>query len=322
MSGKLKASSFCFYLALLLNSAFAADANQNLGGQLSEENFEENYKDVEGESPYLSNKLSEEFISNQDGISPNIPGEASEEDLLKIKPEKLNSGILVPGAAGNLDNILTTSDSLDFKARRKMSNTNFSFFYTQDNFNYQNDRDIYQKTYRDAPRAQEGGSLHLGFDWFFVRSFIDLFINAGAGFGFNSGKGVFVTGEQSDTSFKLWTLPVDLGLGLSIPISSYFKLTAMGGGSALGLYQSRGDREKNDEDKYVRQVGYGYYAQAKLQISLSGFMDQTAFEMYRDYQITNMLLDFIVRNQNYSSFGDPITVDGLSYGVGFSFEYL
>lgn len=322
MSGKLRPNSLFVLFLFAVFSVQAENASQNLGGQLPTDQIHEMYENVEGEAIYLPNSTKTENIPNVQGSSVYIPGEEHEDSIPEVTEDKKSSGIIMPGVMENLENVLTTKDSLDFKTRINQAKWNFSFYYAQDNFNYQNDQNIYQRTYRDSSGSQEGGSIHFGFDRYFSRRFIDLFINAGLGFGVNVGKGVFISGEQSDTEFKLWTLPVDLGLGLSIPVSRFFKLTGMGGASALGLYQTRSDRLPEDDEKYVRQFGYGYYAQAKFQISFSGLMDETAFEMYRDYQITNMLLDVIVRTQDYSSFADPITINGTSYGIGFSFEYL
>jgi len=314
----IKKISFVLILAFF-NFAHAEDMGQNLPNQLPEDEFNNGHYENDDYAGHLSNQQTES-VKPESGETSFIPHALEGEQLLPTN-ELLHPAVPAAGTMANLENIYTSSDAEDFKQRINSGERSFSFYYLKDNFTYQNDRGIYDSTYRGSG-SQEGGSLHLSMDGYFNRKYVDLFWNLGAGFGYNQGKGKFVTGDTSDTTFKLWTLPVDMGLGFSIVLGRWIKLTATGGPSALGLYQNRDDRSPEEDDKSVRQIGFGYYATGKVQISLSSLMSRQAFEMFRDYNVTNTLLDFIVRTQNYTKFSKEITVSGTSVGLGISFEYL
>jgi len=320
LSGNQIKKTSLLLILFLFHLAHAEDMGQNLPDQLPSDEFNQRAYENDDYAGHLSNQQTES-VKPESGETSFIPNALQGDQLLPTN-EILHPGVPTAGTMSNLDNILTTNDAEDFKLRINSGTRSFSFYYLKDNFTYQNDRGIYEKTFRARTGAQEGGSLHFAMDGYFNRRYVDLFWNLDTGFGYNQDKGVFVTGVQSDTTFKLWTLPVDAGLGLSIPIGRWIKLTAAGGGSALGLYQSRNDRDPQDDDKEVRQIGFGYYAQAKMQISLSSLMSRQAFEMFKDYSVTNTLLDVVIRSQNYTKFSEEITISGTSYGLGFSFEYL
>ena len=151
---------------------------------------------------------------------------------------------------------------------------------------------------------------------------MNLYWSGGAGLGFSTGRGIFVSGDRSDTTFKLWEIPVDIGLGLEIPFSSWFKISGTAGPSAMVLAQNRSDFERGEKGKRKYQISPGYFLNGQVKINLTGFNDETAHELFTSSHITNLYLNLEARMQSYKDFQDDIDVTGTSLGIGFTFEYL
>jgi hypothetical protein len=253
-----------------------------------------------------------------------LPGGSSFYDKEETK-EKANKQIehKVSGAEENSSQILTfkNEDLLDqFKDKGHYL---FSFGFHMDTYDWEDTRGRFQRTFEDSTGSIRPGSLLLGFQRYLFHSYINGTIGFNTGFGFSKGKAIFTTGEVSDTTLTLWQFPVELGLGLEIPLSSYFKLFAEGGPMGLALLQNRDDRESGEKGKNVRQFGYGYFAKAKFGISLSRFLSQYGHNLYSNYQITDSYLNFEIKMIDISNFKEEsISVSGTSFGLGFSFEYL
>ena len=90
----------------------------------------------------------------------------------------------------------------------------------------------------------------------------------------------------------------------------------------MGLYQSRTDLDRDNDDRYRRQISYGYFGQAKVQISVSAFFSGIAFSTYSESDMAGMYLNLEARTQSYENFQDDISITGSTFGLGFTFEYL
>lgn len=204
----------------------------------------------------------------------------------------------------------------------------FGFYYIRDQYDFFDSTGVYNRTFGEAaPRSVQGGSLHFSFENYWSHRNIWIGWGMNFGVGLAQGKGSFTSGtavaEQSDTTFSLWTLPVDLGLVLEIPLGSWLKIGLSGGPSVMGLYQHRNDRDNSDSGKRVRQVSYGYYGKANLKISLSHFSPSLAIRNLKAYQMTKTYLTLEARIQNFENFQDEdVSITGSSFGIGFAFEYL
>ena len=105
-------------------------------------------------------------------------------------------------------------------------------------------------------------------------------------------------------------------------LNHWFKIAAVAGPSTEALYQNRSDYAQGEKGKNKIQVSYGQFANAQFKFNLSGFSSSTAYELFTESQITNLLLNLEVRYQDYHHFQDPVKISGTSFGVGFTFEYL
>ncbi|MBI2521800.1 MAG: hypothetical protein HYV97_15400 [Bdellovibrio sp.] len=203
--------------------------------------------------------------------------------------------------------------------------TNSAFglsYYAADNYEYHDSNNVYNTVFRDGTKSKNSGLLLFSSASYFARGFLDLKWGLNIGAKYNSGHGLFPGGAVSETRFSLWSIPVDLSLGFDIPLSRFLKFSASAGPSALGLIQSRNDRDYGEKGKHNRQVGTGYFASAQALIGLSSFFPKYGVEMYTDYGVGQTQLSFEGRMVNYQNFQDDITVDGTSFGVGIIFEFL
>ena len=86
--------------------------------------------------------------------------------------------------------------------------------------------------------------------------------------------------------------------------------------------QVRSDRGDGEKGKRRRQFGQGYFGAAKLKFALGPIFERNAYSLLRDSDVSRFFLNLEARYQNYDDFNDPVTIDGISYGLGFSFEFL
>ncbi|MBP9681592.1 MAG: hypothetical protein KBD76_09320 [Bacteriovorax sp.] len=248
-----------------------------------------------------------------------------EEITLKneVKSELGGVGYTVPGTYEKKENYIDVDKGQMASDFRSHSSGAINFSFIQNNYRYESQNDIINKTISEGYKHVKGGALYLrGDQYFFRRDFVNTFWSLGGGLGFNSGRGLFITGEQSSATIRLWEIPVDLGLGVEIPLYHWFKMAATAGPSVEALYQNRSDYSQGEKGKNKIQVSYGQFANAQFKFNLTGFSSNTAYQLFTESRITNLLLNLEVRYQDYRHFQDPITISGTSFGVGFTFEYL
>ena len=314
---------------LLISQVYAADAGQMVFDAF--ENSEEIVKDIkdvdkeDGSAGFLADSvtISEDAIEQSDEIDPFLPVTKQSITEPTERDELLDQGQRVIGDASiPQDRLVEANDRELFKRVSKHQSSSFSFYYVQDSYDVKDQRGIFKRTYVDDSGALSGGSLLISWEKTFYNSWVNLGWGANFGAGLSQGRGTFIDGERSDTDFSLWTIPVELGLTVELPVSSWFDLAIEAGPGVLGLYQVRSDFEKGAKGKRRRQVGTGYYAEAKFKLSLSNIFTRSAFSFYSEYGISNATLDIIARMQDYGNFQDDITISGQSLGIGFTFDYL
>lgn len=220
------------------------------------------------------------------------------------------------------DRLIEANDRELIKNVGRTQSSSFSFYYVRDDFDVSDNRGIYDRTYVNNTGAMRGGTLMISWEQYLINSWVNLGWGLNMGVGLSQGTGRFVDGEKSDAKFSLWSLPLELGLSLEIPVSNWFDLYAEAGPGVFGLMQNRSDFESGAEGKRRRQIGYGYYAEAKFKISLSNIFTGTGFDLFSEYGVSNATLDLIARLQDYGNFQDDITITGQSFGLGLTFDYL
>lgn len=247
-----------------------------------------------------------------------------EKKELSEKEQILSTGNDVPFTYENRPTLIEFKNKEIFNKINNKGDSSFSFGYIMDTYEFKDSRNVFKNSYEDATGSKRGGAIHMAFDSYLTRGFFNLFWGGGFGVGFSEGKGRFASTstEESNVIFKLYYAPVDLRLGLELVPSKYFKVGLAAGPSAMGLFQSRSDKAQNDDEKYRRQVSYGYFGSAKLQISVSSMSKSFAFKNFSQSDVTNMLINFEGRVQSYENFQDDISITGASFGLGVTFEYL
>lgn len=328
----LKSSLLLF--VFIFSSSLIADDDSQLGvpGQFSDKEYEENlhHAAVEREDPdssyVMGNSEPEKYLKDVKSSGFGAPGAGLQEDMPSpSQREKLISvGMDAPQSMENRENLLTYDGDDVYKEIYDRGDSSFSFSYFRDQYSVSDSGGVFQQSYVDAKGARRGGYLHFNFDSYLNRSFLSSFYGVGLGVGFSEGVGVFSqsTTDQSNVKFQLFMIPADFRLGLTIGRGKYFRLSVAGGPSAMGLAQSRNDKNNGDPDQHKRQVSLGYFGHAKVQVSLSALFHDVAFAGFSQYQMTNMYLNLEARHQSYSHFQDDVTIKGTSFGIGFTFEYL
>lgn len=254
-------------------------------------------------------------------LKGHVPGKKSAEtDFTGVVKDQGNQGM------GTME---TQLGYLEYKKSDLVSRNNrkgessFTFTILKDEFDYQDGQGTFERIFEGPGDISKGAYLIFSRESYLVRSYVDLYWKGALGVGLSYGRGRFVNGEKSDANFRLWKIPADIGLGFSVPIADWFSLSASGGGSMMLLMQNRSDVNKRNEKRNRRQFSPGYFAEAKFKWNLSKIFDDTSFLMLREYDVSNIYLDLMIRQQEYNSFKEEnLSVSGQSMGLGFSFEFL
>ncbi len=321
------------FLALVLtlvslNFAHATDLGQIPSGADVEDSLEK-VKPVKETDPYIVESAKGDEVDNKPISKSSGPDYLfqTQQGEMQINHDAKKSlediGYTTPGTYENSDNFLTFDKKDMAKNFRKHSSGALNITYIKNDYSYESQNDIINRTIGEGYKHVKGGALYVRSDqYFFRRDYVNTYWSLGGGIGYNSGRGIFITGERSDTTFRLWEIPIDLGLGIEIPIYHWFKISGTAGPSATVLYQSRDDISAGEKGKNKMQWSYGQFANAQFKFNLTGMSDRLANQLFNESKLTNLCMNLEVRYENYSHFQDPIKVSGTSFGIGFTFEYL
>lgn len=313
-------------LILISFSASALDLDHTVSGDTNVE--DELGKSTEpGNSPYIINGESDKSVENSKPNGSDFYFNHGVKEVTENKSPKQqfeDSGYTPPGTFEGRENYLDIDKKALAKDFRKASTGSMNITFVKNNFNYQSEDDIIDRTISAGPKSIKGGYIFFRNDSFITKTdFLNLYWSLGAGLGYSAGRGIFkANGQRSDTVFKFWEVPIDLALGAEIPISTWFKLAATGGASAMTIAQNRDDYQAGEKGKRKFQFSPGYFADAQFKLNLTGFSNDMAYDLFTSSEITNLYMNLNIRHENYSSFQDNITISGTSFGLGFTFEYL
>ena len=208
---------------------------------------------------------------------------------------------------------------------RNKGQTAFTFTLFYDSNTYTDARGVYDKTFTgDGTEWYNNFWAIFSSEFYIFKSFFNFALGGNLGGSYKSGYGVFTTNdEQSDTKFSLITVPLDFSIIFEFNLWNWVRVEAFGGPSVMALIQNRNDREKDENDKVMGQVSFGYFAGARFKLSLGMIFPETNKPMFETNDVTNYFVNFDVRYQSYSNFKqDDIEVSGISAGLGLSFEFL
>jgi hypothetical protein len=314
-----------FLVTLLINpqSAFAfgfqGDSGQSAPGLETDQ-----FSNVESQSSgHVQGNEDRPMDSYKvDGKTPLVPGQSDYGDNVSGQDSPTQFNANAPFSGLEDEGYRTQSNKELIKRFENKAKFNLALDFYMNNFDYEDSKGIYDKTF-DSNTGATGGSLNISSDIYFSKGKVNFGLGGGGGFGFSTGKGIFESnGQASEMNFNLYSIPADLRFVMEVPMGRVLKLSAAGGPSAMFLIQNRSDRDNEDNDKTKRQFGYGYFAEAKLKVNLSYLMPDTGFEYYRFHEVSFMSVDLMVRTQDYSGFADDISISGMSYGIGVTFEFL
>jgi hypothetical protein len=306
----------------------ANDAGQEVIDAFSNrEAIEKDLKNVKGEIyyghiPEANNQLDFEDV-DEDDQSAFLPFAEPSITSPTVRDVAVDQGQRVSGDQSLIgQGLIEANDREIVKSVGRAQKDSFSMYYVQDTYDVSDARGVYEQTFVNNADAVRGGSLMLSWERTFYNSWVNLSWGMNAGVGLTQGVGRFVDGTLSEAKFSLWTLPLELSLSVELPVSNWFDLYVEAGPGVVGLMQARSDFEKGAAGKRRRQIGTGYYAEAKFKLSLSNIFSRTGFNYFSEYGITNTTIDFIARMQDYGNFQDDISITGQSLGIGFTFDYL
>ena len=313
----------CVLFGLFSAITFASDLGHSIMGADVVDELGKN--DKPGKSPYIIEGDSSDAVEKQKPQGSDYHFSPQPEVSIKDDPRKEYSdiGYTLPGTFEKQENYIELDKAKMAKGYRRLSTGGITFSFINNSFDYKSTNDVVNRTISTGAKSVKGGLLLFRHDDYLSRaSLVNTYWSAGIGLGFNSGKAFFIDGSRSNSTFNLWELPLDLGLGLEIPLTSWFKMAGTAGPSAMALIQNRSDYQRGEEGKRKFQYSPGYFASAQFKINMSGLSDQTAYELFTESQITNLFLNLEARHQSYSNFQDPVEITGTSFGIGFTFEYL
>lgn len=305
--------------ALFFSSIVSADFNQYLPNQKDLPTLDQ-YK-ASGDASHLSGSKVKPMDSMKDSApSGHLPGEKNiNPSFLKANEVK---GIQSMGTQKSTEYLEYHSKDLLREANDK-GKSSYAFSFIKDTFDYMDDFDSYNTVFKEPSGTTQGGFLMVHSAHYISRKYVDLFYAVNGGLGLSYGQGIFVTGEIAESTFRLWKIPVDIGLGIGIPLGPWFTIVGAAGPSLLGLIQNRSDQARGNEKKERRQFSYGYYTEAKIKWNLSPIFQETSMNMLQEQNVSNFYLDVFVRQQQYENFKqEDIVVSGQSIGLGFSFDFL
>lgn len=325
---------FCLYLYLIFigNRVLAdEDMRQMLPGQVSNKEMLEYEHDLEKIEPKELDPYFSPDDSYQSGLdkpedkemkSAFFPSadtnEYAEDEDSKEQTSSINQK--VPGSVST-DEFFDPTFKSSLSKIDNLGRHEINFGYHLDNYDYENANNSFESTYSKSQDSLRFGLVYFGYAYFISKKLINISIDASFALGFSSGQGYFVNGQQSDTIFKLYSMPIDLGVGIEFPLSHYFGVKGSAGGSLLGILQYRDDRREGEKE--LTQFSPGYYITGKFKISLSEIFKANSMSMFDLHKITKfyMTIDFSMRS--YSSFkSKDLKIGGQTLGLGFSYEFL
>jgi hypothetical protein len=326
---KNKFNFLCFFIALIFSTAksFSADLDQVVSGGDVEDSLGD-VKSVQGTDPYIVNSgtgdVEKAKINPDEDTDYNFKKRNSDLTVQNNEKKQLEDVGYTPlGTFDKSENYLELDKSQMAKNFRNRSSAAFNIAFIKNGYSYESKNDIINRTIGEGYKHIKGGTLHIRSDqYFFRRDYVNTFWSIGAGVGYNSGRALFITGERSDTTFRLWEIPIDAGLGLEVPLYHWFKIAGTAGPSVTALYQNRNDYQRGEKGKNKIQVSYGEFASLQFKFNLTGMSNSLAYDLFSESKITNLLMNLEMRYHNYQNFQDEIKVSGASFGLGFTFEYL
>lgn len=315
----LRKFSFLAIFFSMISFCAQADFSQFVPKQKGMKTLDETETSPNHYSPEVKENYLKSVETNEK--SGHVIGDRTEKIDFKNVP--LRGGVQAMGALEKEKGFVEYKKADLLKEKDRKGDSSFTFTILQDDFDYDDGRGTFERIYTEPSGVSKGAYLIISRESYLARGYLDFFWKGSLGVGLSYGQGTFSNGEKADANFRLWKIPVDLGLGVALPMGRWFSVSAAGGGSAIGLLQNRSDVNKRNERRNRRQMSLGHFVEAKFKVNLSTIFKDASFQLLREFDISNFYLDFVVREQSYEGFKEEnLSITGRSMGVGFSFEFL
>jgi hypothetical protein len=191
------------------------------------------------------------------------------------------------------------------------------------NLEYSNGTFDFSKTYKSTTNSSISMLALISYFKYINDSWFKLGLNINTGFGINTGQGYF-SGEDtlSYANFKLWSLPIDLGVSTDINLFELFSLNISAGPSFLFVVENRSDKTQESNERDSVQYSFGYYTNASLDINFYHLFPNYIFKIYKTYNAHSSYVSFFTRYSNYSKFQESsVSISGLCFGLGIKVEF-
>lgn len=295
-----------------------------LPGYSSEENqMEDDENSILYLLPASGAKMDPEIKEDKTFIVNPTPSDKPEFSVGNLEDEKISQ--LPAGSKALEKSEFESMDNMErLNSQREKAKNALTFSVLLDNYNYGGPPGVYDQLF-DSPNSNYINKFFFqgSYQLTFLKKFILLSSGLNAGVSYKTGKGTFNNGQVSNTTFILWAIPVDIPLTLQIPVSSILRVEASAGPSLMTLLQNRNDRSQGESGKDIYQLSPGYFAGGRLKLNWGNIWKSSALALFNSSDVTNLFLNFDARYEFYDKFSEKsVKVEGTSYGIGLSFEFL
>ncbi len=311
----MKNYNLLFTLTCLISFSAYSDVNQQVWGQAKDSPYENNKQENTQQSPFIKGNSEMETNAKDTGIDHYN----SNSDWTK----RNYKGADLSTYQGK------NSEIIDFDNKEIIGNlynkgkSSLMFSYVYDTFDYKDSAGVFESIFQnDSASSFQMGYLTLSYRKNWSGESFKFFWQFNGGVSFNKGTALFTDGEESRTELKIWHIPLSYHLGAKMHFGRYLGLSVSAGPLVSGLLQNRNDREKGASDKDLRQFGYGFSAQAALDLSMSQMFPKYGVELKNDSGVNDMSVSLILKMLSASGFkNEDVEISGVSVGLGVNFDY-
>ncbi|MDC0253934.1 hypothetical protein OAK75_03495 [Bacteriovoracales bacterium] len=274
----------------------------------------------------------EEIDLKGGGIAPLL--EDNEEESAKLSKTKItNRDKLIdfsqklPDGSKESDTYKQASNKEIFNQSLNQGRSSVGFAYLRDFGSYTGGAggsDSFKRIFGDSSDAVSVGFLMLSFKQFFKKGKTNFSYRVNGGVGLNQAPALFgASGDRAKEVISLWTIPFDVTLDMEMMLGKSLKLELQGGPSLVGLFQNRNDKMEGEDKKRVGQFGFGGVIGSALKIDLMQYKRMASLDLLSSLSVSDYYLNIEMRYHAYFlGFLDDVKVNGLSLGLGISYDFL
>ena len=278
----------------------------------------------------VTDKLEEIDLKGK-GSAPLL--EDNEEESAKLSKSKITNRDKLIDFAQRLPDGRKESDTYKQASNKEIFNQSLNqgrssvgFAYLRDFGSYTGGAggsDSFKRIFGDSNDAVSVGFLMLSFKEFFKKGKVNFSYRVNGGVGLNQAPALFAGGDRAKEVISLWTIPFDVTLDMEMMLGKSLKLELQGGPSLVGLFQNRNDKMEGEDKKRVGQFALGGVIGSALKIDLMQYKRMASLDLLSSLSVSDYYLNFEMRYHAYFlGFLDDVKVNGLSLGLGISYDFL